>query len=319
MELNRREFLVGMTALTATALFGPSPAYAWDICDNVTLAPGYVRKKDPTQLSISFLGTFAIFVFKDHIEAYTPSIVDDNGNSMHNYWLATPLPPQGLKSQKLFDLNPPNELKGIGPQSLPNYPTFKSKSPNQPNNIDDQVSLVVNASIPQKYLHKILLPVPDDIVLAAWSQKGTNKVFENQSQDFCFIARDHRFLYNAGRFDKTKLTFNDSQVPAGLDFRFLSEPQDDNQVAQECEGSNHIERAMKALAQMLNKPDTEYRINVDYCNQQQLLTSSVTVSSNDSKHRRPGIAKLDGGGGPIAVSASRFPACQSAIINATGT
>jgi hypothetical protein len=331
MEMNRRKFLAGMTAVTAAALCDKGAGFAQDPCDIFILNHGYLRKKkDANQLSISFQGTFAIFVFNDHIEAYTPNVVNDQNITLHNYWLAKPAPPQGLKSIHLFDLKSPNSFAGIANTSGP-PPTFNSSRPDLSNNIDSVVSLVVPAKAPApgKYLHMITLPRPDDIVLAGWSQKDTDKILQNQ-QDFCFLARDHRFIYNAGRFDPNNLTFNGSQVEPGLDFRFLSEPKDDNHVAQECQGFSHIERAMKALAQMLQKPDDEYRVNVEYCNQQQRFAGLAIASTRDAGRDRRSYAMSAGrerqasamnaglDGGAVVVSASRFPACQSVIIDATG-
>src|SRR5690349_19142622 len=125
MVMNRREFLAGMTAVTAAALCGPGAVLAPDPCDHFKLDPDYRRAKGTGQLSMSFLGTFAIFVFKDRIEAYTPKIVD------HNYWLAKPSTVDDLDSDYLFDLKSPNKFVGIdikGPTPGP-YPTFKTSSP----------------------------------------------------------------------------------------------------------------------------------------------------------------------------------------------
>src|SRR5258708_8191006 len=153
MEVNRREFLAGMTALTAAALCGSNATFAPDSCDTCKL-DGYLRKKDPSQLSVSFLGTFALFVFKDRIEAYTPKIVDGQGNRLHNYWFAKPTGGQGLNSDHLFDLQSPHQFGAIStkPGASGRVPTFTPRSPGQPNNVDNLSIRRVYEPTPANYL-----------------------------------------------------------------------------------------------------------------------------------------------------------------------
>ncbi len=91
------------------------------------------------------------------------------------------------------------------------------------------------------------------------------------------------------------------------------------QVAKECQDPKfHIERAMTALAQMLQKRDNEFQVNTEYCNQQTVPAVAI-ASTRDARRDRRGVAMSAGPhGGDVVQIASRLPACQSVIINATG-
>jgi len=319
MTFSRRRFISGLTAVSCAAMFRNSAGLAaalQDPCDTATFDLRYKRTKNPGQLSISFLGTFAIFVTQSNIVAYTPSVNDDQGHPMHNYWLAQPVGPDGLKSKHLYDLAGNNApFAGIDSKGG-QRPTFVTRQPGAINAIDSDVNLVVTAKLKTTPLHTIILPLPNDVLLAGWSQKDTDRIFANQQiNDFCFLARDHVFVYDASRFNAANLTYNGTTVDAGtsLSLRFLSEPISDNQVVQECESSKHIERAMQALANILGMGDDDLAINLSYCNQQQDLgLARGTLSGPANLHHQS--RGLDGG--PGVISASRFPACQSALIDA---
>lgn len=312
-EPNRREFLGGLLAASTSALWCGQGGLDLDPCAQVKLSDIYRRKRAAGTLSVSFLGTFAIFVSQSSIEAYAPNIVDNLKKPLHNYWLSKPVPGKSETSDYVFDLAVPNKIDGIvGTGSVPK---FMSKQPDLKNNVDDQLSLVLPRMSPptQGFLHKISLPLPDDIVLGLFSQKrGSDRIFTNQA-DFCWIAREHLFIYESGRFDQSKLKFNNKPISfdsgEDLSLRILSEPKDDNLMAQECVAKDHVQRAMQGLGQMLGKGQDAFKINVPYCNQ--LVPPSPLMASTTARD----FDGVGAGQGDGAVSASRYPACQSVLIN----
>jgi hypothetical protein len=173
--------------------------------------------------------------------------------------------------------------------------------------------IIPKTSHPGSYRHLITLPLPNAICLQNFVQAIPQKrIFVNpQITDFCYVAREHKFIYNT--FDLKKLAFNTQAISLTTEpysMRILSEPLNDMSTTSDC--VQHVETAMQRLAEMLGRTGAnnhDFDVTApDYCD---TVPAFLSLSAN----RFVSHSADDGPGS--GTTASRMPACMSALVSPT--
>lgn len=270
----------------------------------------YLRGQSQGTLSVGLRGTFAIFSDADAIRVFAPNVVDDQSNQLHRYYVGTPNASMPDNTDPLFDIQTAttdNTVAGI--TSSNQVPKFNN-DPSLANNFDPAVNLIIpKTSKPGSYRHLITLPLPNDILLGNFVQHIPRKrIFVNQQiTDFCYVAREHKLVYNT--FDLTKLAFNTQRIMLAAEpysIRILSEPISDIHTTADCVA--HVQTAMRRLAEMLGRGAGSHDFDVTapaYCD----TLPPFLMPPGDKFISHPN----DGPGS--GTTASRMPACMSALVS----
>lgn len=302
-ESPRRQFLLGLACFSASAaiaplvgckdLSGPQPSSTPEKLTQNRLAQAF---------RVAIQGSFAIFVSKDNIVAYTPNVTSHRYCISDGDYTTCDLGNRGtdLAVYGIPDLS----LSGVTGTTAP--PVFSTTAGQDV--IQSDINPVLNSTDVMRpargtYLYAVTLPLPANVSsLCGLGKKNNVEFLVHPPLTLSQLARVHVFEY--ADYDPGKLAINGKpiQLPSGqTHIKILSEPVDPIATADEC--LHHTQKANKALADMIHVTNG-ISINEAYC--QGISLNATAKAGKDT-------------GGDRVTAFSRPPGCISMFVNDTGS